>query len=80
MVKPKIIAVIYINLGLFNFLTQIQNLGITDGSISIIYNKPNLLWKHPFWRWHLWQPETCRTLTKVWSYIFWFKYSCIYKL
>jgi len=48
MVKPKIIAVIYINLGLFNFLTQIQNLGITDGSISIIYNKPNLLWKHPF--------------------------------
>jgi hypothetical protein len=25
----------------FNFLTQIQNLGVTDGSISRIYNKPN---------------------------------------
>jgi len=27
----------------FNFLIQIQNLGITEGSISRNYNKPNLV-------------------------------------
>jgi hypothetical protein len=43
MVKPIIIAVIYINLRTIQFLTQIQNLGITNGSISRMYNKPNLV-------------------------------------